>query len=105
MNQARAFLEAIQEEPEDDTPRLVFADWLEANGESDRAAFIRAQLRLARLSPNDPAADELLDEADDLLAGHEVEWAGPVAQHALAWRWRRGFIERVTVRADALLRQ
>jgi uncharacterized protein (TIGR02996 family) len=29
------------ESPADDTPRLVYADWLEDNGQSDRAAFIR----------------------------------------------------------------
>jgi uncharacterized protein (TIGR02996 family) len=32
-----AFLEDIKEHPDDDTPRLVLADWLEDHGDPDRA--------------------------------------------------------------------
>ena len=44
-----AFLRATAAEPEDDTPRLVFADWLdEQDNRADRAraAFIRASLEI-----------------------------------------------------------
>lgn len=34
-------LEAIIAAPEDDLPRLVYADWLEEHGDADRAALIR----------------------------------------------------------------
>jgi uncharacterized protein (TIGR02996 family) len=44
-----ALLRAICAEPEDDTPRLVAADWLEEHGDPDRAALIRLQVELARL--------------------------------------------------------
>src|SRR5207248_2676212 len=44
-----ALLRAICAEPDDDTPRLVAADWLEEHGDADRAAFIRIQVELARL--------------------------------------------------------
>ena len=44
-----AFLAAIIAEPDEDTLRLVAADFLEENGDSNRAAFIRAQVGLARL--------------------------------------------------------
>jgi uncharacterized protein (TIGR02996 family) len=37
-------LRSILERPDDDTPRLIFADWCEDNGEADRAEFIRAQM-------------------------------------------------------------
>ncbi len=33
MNQESAFLQAIRENPTDDTPRLIFADWLEERGD------------------------------------------------------------------------
>jgi uncharacterized protein (TIGR02996 family) len=33
--------------PPDDTPRLVYADWLEENGEPERAEFIRVQVELS----------------------------------------------------------
>jgi uncharacterized protein (TIGR02996 family) len=36
-----AFLQAIIDDPDDDTPRLIFADWLDENGEPERAEFIR----------------------------------------------------------------
>ena len=38
------FLRAICADPEDDTVRLVYADWLDENGDPDRAAFIRLQI-------------------------------------------------------------
>jgi uncharacterized protein (TIGR02996 family) len=38
-----ALLEDIRRHPDDDGPRLVYADWIEENGEPDRAEFIRLQ--------------------------------------------------------------
>lgn len=42
------FLAAIIANPDDDAPRLIFADWLAENGQDDRAEFIRVQCKLAR---------------------------------------------------------
>ena len=36
----------ILECPEDDAPRLIYSDWLEENGEEERAKFIRVQIEL-----------------------------------------------------------
>ena len=33
--------------PEDDTPRLIYADWLDDHGQSERAEFIRLQCSIA----------------------------------------------------------
>jgi uncharacterized protein (TIGR02996 family) len=44
----KSFELAILADPADDTVRLVYADWLEENGEPERAAFIRVQIALAR---------------------------------------------------------
>jgi uncharacterized protein (TIGR02996 family) len=38
-----AFLAAILDRPDDDLPRLVYADWLDEHGEPERAEFIRTQ--------------------------------------------------------------
>lgn len=103
MDHDRAFLEAIQEHPDDDLHRLAWADWLEERGNDARAAFLRAQLRLARLPEDDPARDPLEDEADDLLIQHEGEWARGIAERALEWSWSRGCIESITVRGQTLL--
>jgi uncharacterized protein (TIGR02996 family) len=46
-----AFQKAIASEPEDDTARLVFADFLDDRGEDgdlEMATFIRAEVELAR---------------------------------------------------------
>ena len=47
----QSFLAAIYAAPDDDTPRLVFADWLQENGDEPRAEFIRIQCELERLYP------------------------------------------------------
>ncbi|MBY0515104.1 MAG: TIGR02996 domain-containing protein [Gemmataceae bacterium] len=41
MTDEPALLRAICSHPGDDTPRLVFADWLEERGQPERAEFIR----------------------------------------------------------------
>lgn len=48
MTAEQAFLQVIGENPADDTPRLIFADWLEEHGQPERAEFIRIQCQLAR---------------------------------------------------------
>ena len=49
MTHDDAFLQAILESPDDDTPRLAYADWLDEHGDPDRAEFLRVQGLLARL--------------------------------------------------------
>jgi uncharacterized protein (TIGR02996 family) len=51
MNEEAAFLRAICEQPDEDTPRLAFADWLTEQGGAVNVAWangIRAQVWLAR---------------------------------------------------------
>ena len=55
MNAEEAFLQSVLDDPLSDTPRLVFADWLEDHDQPARAAFIRAQCRLVTLDEDDPA--------------------------------------------------
>lgn len=49
LSDREALLAAIGASPEEDTPRLMFADWLDEHGEPERAEFIRLQCELARL--------------------------------------------------------
>jgi uncharacterized protein (TIGR02996 family) len=65
-----SFLADIDANPEDDRPRLVFADWLEDHGDPDRADFIRVQCELAQPEDEDPRRGELLDREQQLLDGH-----------------------------------
>jgi uncharacterized protein (TIGR02996 family) len=92
-----AFMAAILAAPDDDTPRLVFADWLDEHGtEADRAraALIRAQCRFEVL----PAGRERIKlgaEARALLKKHAPKWTEElrVAGFGDNWRFRRGFID------------
>ena len=69
-----ALLAAILDAPDDDAPRLVFADWLDEHGEPDRAAFIRVQIERARLPEDDPRAEALKAREDALLRAHREVW-------------------------------
>lgn len=48
MTDGELLLAAILANPACDTARLVYADWLQENGEPERAEFIRVQVELAR---------------------------------------------------------
>jgi uncharacterized protein (TIGR02996 family) len=114
----KTFSQAVIDAPEDDSPRLVFADWLEDNGDPDRAEFIRAQIRLAEIlaafsppdretlerifygavddwrSPGDsPERRELAYRCRRLLDAHEREWLAPLGGvMPCEWNWCRGFL-------------
>jgi uncharacterized protein (TIGR02996 family) len=45
MSEEVAFLRAIADAPEDDAPRLVYADWLDERGEAARAEYLRVECR------------------------------------------------------------
>ena len=52
---------AVIAHAEEDTPRLVYADWLDENGDPDRAAFIRNQVALWDKNPADEDYVELVE--------------------------------------------
>ena len=43
MTDRDAFIAAIAANPQEDAPRLAFADWIEEQGDATRAGFIRAR--------------------------------------------------------------
>lgn len=124
-----AFLAAISADPDDDTARLVAADFLEENGDPDRAAFVRVQVGLARLETTGRGKSL---EADHLRA-KERAFLGPLAMYRVWWgmadcpelvrmehtaggfavervggadrlTWHRGFVELIRCPALAWLR-
>ena len=112
--EAEAFLQRIRAYPDDDAPRLVFADWLDEQGDP-RGAFIRVQLALAQLEV-DPGAERLnrperealrarlLATQQELLDAHEEEWTAPFRRYATRPRFHRGFVEEVNVDAHNFVR-
>jgi uncharacterized protein (TIGR02996 family) len=94
---AQDFVPAIRDQPEDDMPRLVCADWFEEHGQPQRAEFIRTQIALARASPKDRRRRRLRKREGELLAAHEEEWAEALLGLANKVGFHRGFVERVTL--------
>ena len=97
-----AFLASIADRPDDDLPRLVYADWLDENGQPDRAEFIRTQIELANLPPNDPRREVLMARERVLLRDHRERW-GMEAFRGQSQVFRRGFVEEVNVSAEWLV--
>src|SRR5262245_60936762 len=97
-----AFLAAIRDEPDSDVPRLVCADWLEDQGDSDRAEFIRLQLELTRGVKERSRAVELLHRLRTLIVQHRQRWLGVLTKHAADSVFERGFVEQVVLPAATL---
>src|SRR5262245_28195364 len=77
MSDEKALLAVIWEHPHEDTPRLMYADWLDEQGDpakADRAEFIRVQCELAILSPHDPRYPTLQKRERQLLRPRRKEW-------------------------------
>jgi uncharacterized protein (TIGR02996 family) len=101
------FLADICENPDDDAPRLIFADWLEDHGEDDRAEFIRAQIERSRITTRHDRWPTLIRREDALLAMHEPDWRShlPVLDGVTWEDFSRGFVESAWVASvDVLLR-
>src|SRR5262245_23483911 len=94
-----AFLADICEHPDEDAPRLVYADWLDDHGQPDRAEFIRVQCERARLPEGDDRRGGLAAREERLLLGHEAAWrAGLPALDGVTWGdFGRGFVEAVFI--------
>src|SRR5262245_22753719 len=104
MRDPRPFLEAIKADPDSDGPRLVFADWLQENGDAGRAEFVRVQCQLARWVSDLDRRTDLQRREAELLAAHGEEWASPVRRWANVWRWRRGLLDVIVPAANYLRR-
>lgn len=102
MSDGDALFQAILAAPDDDAPRLVYADWLDEAGDPDRAEFVRVQCRLARLPFYEPDHPGLRDRAAELYVRHMAEWQFDWLPPRQVFR--RGFVEEVTLRADLFAR-
>src|SRR5262245_22517606 len=76
MSPEHAFLRAIKEKPHDDTLRLVFTDWLEENGQPERAEFVRLQVERGDVPEYAPGWKEPGSHEQQLMAEHGGQWLG-----------------------------
>lgn len=99
MTDRDALLAAILANPDEDTPRLMFADWLKDNGEPDRGELVRLQVEAAHAEPFGPTARELGAAAQRLLDRHAGAWTRHVAERVVGCQFARGFVEHAAVNA------
>lgn len=76
MTHDDVFLQAIIENPDEDTLRLRYADYLAGHGQSDRAEFIRIQCELMRMPMTDPRQGNLESRAWGMREDCEGRWLG-----------------------------
>lgn len=97
MSDRDALLHAIAARPEEDTPRLMYADWLEENGEPEPADFVRTQVYLAQ--PGLPPAEKypLVKKNVFYLTNRVREWKDRMPLLAgITWGdFNRGLIEEI----------
>src|SRR5258708_7552476 len=73
------FILAILGAPEDEAPRLIYADWLEERGDL-RGAYLRLDCQLAALTEDDPRFDELVIRFRELHFQIDRAWRRAVSR-------------------------
>jgi uncharacterized protein (TIGR02996 family) len=106
MTDNEALFQAILDDPDDDAPRLVYADWLEEHGDAERAEFIRLQLARAALEDHDPRVQQLQQRCRELTAepGTEERWTPKLPRGMGYPEFHRGFVEKVSCRIPDFLK-
>jgi uncharacterized protein (TIGR02996 family) len=105
VSKVDGILRAICENPDDDGPRLVYADWCEEQGDADRAEFIRLQCQLEAGDPFAPGRRAQFRREWQLLQRHGERWIRDdgladivdprtLGQSSPNSRFRRGFLDR-----------
>jgi uncharacterized protein (TIGR02996 family) len=94
-SEAEAFLRDVMEHPDDDAPRLIFADWLQDQPDpvlSARGELVRVQVQRARMSLSEERQAELQAREEELLRQHAAAWLGPLHESAFGWSTKRGLV-------------
>ena len=108
MTDEKALLAAIRAEPDNDAPRLVYADWLDDHANHDRAEFIRLECEIhALLTPEGDAPDEweqprfrsLEDRAGELWNANTGRWFPGLTTSTQEVETSRGFPQHITLSA------
>jgi uncharacterized protein (TIGR02996 family) len=116
-DERRALWAAIRAHPDEDTPRLVFADWLQEHGDEARAEFIRLQCQIARLPDDHKTRRKVrpgLEHRERVLStANREHWAEPLFRiltrpgpgtklesWVLGVRFRRGFVSGLQLDLD-----
>lgn len=99
------FVDRILAAPEDDAPRLEYADWL-ASRDDPRGEFIRLDITMDRASMTSPGYGDLRRRHEEYLNRHEKAWLQPLRDLGLRLKaaggyttagFSRGFVEWLSV--------
>ncbi len=102
MSVEDALFQAVLENPHDDAPRLVYADWLEEQGD-ERGAFIRVQCELAAGVDDEQRASILRRREQTLLRQHGEAWGAALRGFGVI-AFQRGFPARLYLPVSRFLR-
>jgi uncharacterized protein (TIGR02996 family) len=86
-----ALLRACKQAPDDDTPRLILADWLEDNGRVAHGQLMRLQVRAARMSLAECLAADTERQTRVLAAGCTL-FLDQLQEAGVTARFRRGLL-------------
>jgi len=96
VSEGDVMLRQILEVPDDTTARVVYADWLEENGDPGRAQFIRRQCEFSRLQQEGTADRTTMAELQQgQWGGFRDGWLGFRPPETADTGWHNGFIDWV----------
>jgi uncharacterized protein (TIGR02996 family) len=88
MSDERGFLRAIQDNPEDDSLRLVYADWLEERGDP-RSEYLRLVCALSSPECADQEVEKFHERLQELRACADPRWLAAVTTPWANLRYHR----------------
>jgi uncharacterized protein (TIGR02996 family) len=99
----QALLDALRDEPDNDRLRLVYADWLDDNGEHARAEYVRLCHELAAVADEDRAA-ALHRRRLQLFRRHKKDWGPGLPRPVLGVLEARGLVQELQTSAATFLK-
>ncbi len=101
MSALSSFLESVRDDPLDDTPRLIFADWLQEQSDpllASRGELLRVQCQLNGGRAPCPLRASLEERQHQLLQAHRADWLGAFVDFCQDCVFDRGLV-RATLEA------
>lgn len=102
-------LKAVLDAPQDDAPRLAYAQWLDSQGDAislARGELIRAQIDLVHMDPavvSSGLAFGTQQRIQDLIDRHGSTWGQAVAGWVEMFQFERGFVGWIQLSARSFL--
>ncbi|MFT5527418.1 MAG: hypothetical protein ACI9HK_005400 [Pirellulaceae bacterium] len=94
----QSFLREIIKDPDNDDPRLIYADYLEETGDP-LGELIRIQCDLAKMTGDDRNYAVLEKRQFALLKKHKSRWLGAIAEMTRIAKIYRGFVRDIVLGA------